>query len=229
MSDLFIASGLDSRAPRPLADRLRPTALPEVVGQDHLVGPDGALTRLLRSGSLGSLIFWGPPGTGKTTVARLLAGATDLHFEQISAVFTGVADLKRVFEAARGRRSTGQGRCSLSTKSTASTAPSSTLSCPSWRTAPSRSSAPRRRTRPSSSMPPAVASPRPVFGRLTRRDRAPPAGAEEVTGKPLTVDGGRAGEPRAQGRRGRARGAPRWAEEVWRAAKPGRGLPTPRP
>ena len=109
MSDLFTAAGLDEAAPRPLADRLRPTKLEEVVGQDHLVGPDGALTRLLRSGSLGSLIFWGPPGTGKTTVARLLANETDLHFEQISAIFSGVADLKKVFEAARGRRATGHG------------------------------------------------------------------------------------------------------------------------
>ena len=109
MSDLFTAAGLDEAAPRPLADRLRPTKLEEVVGQDHLVGPDGALTRLLRSGSLGSLIFWGPPGTGKTTVARLLANETELHFEQISAIFSGVADLKKVFEAARGRRATGQG------------------------------------------------------------------------------------------------------------------------
>ena len=109
MTDLFTAAGLDEAAPRPLADRLRPTKLEEVVGQDHLVGPDGALTRLLRSGSLGSLIFWGPPGTGKTTVARLLANETDLHFEQISAIFSGVADLKKVFEAARGRRATGQG------------------------------------------------------------------------------------------------------------------------
>jgi putative ATPase len=109
MSDLFQSAGLDKDAPRPLADRLRPTKLSEVVGQDHLVGPDGALTRLLRSGSLGSLIFWGPPGTGKTTVARLLAGETELHFEQISAIFSGVADLKKVFEAARGRRSTGRG------------------------------------------------------------------------------------------------------------------------
>jgi putative ATPase len=109
VSDLFAAAGLDRDAPRPLADRMRPTNLAEVVGQDHLVGPDGILTRLIASKSLGSLIFWGPPGTGKTTVARLLAHETDLHFEQISAIFSGVADLKKVFEAARGRRATGTG------------------------------------------------------------------------------------------------------------------------
>ncbi len=92
----------------PLADRLRPRALPEVVGQHHLLGPAGTLTRMLQRGSLASLILWGPPGVGKTTIARLLAEQANLHFVQLSAVFSGVADLKKCFEEATRRRAHGQ-------------------------------------------------------------------------------------------------------------------------
>ena len=109
MSDLFSASGMADEAPRPLADRLRPGTLSEVVGQDHLLGPDGALGRMLKTGRLGSIIFWGPPGVGKTTIARLLAKETDLEFEAISAVFSGVKDLRAAFDRAENRRTTGKG------------------------------------------------------------------------------------------------------------------------
>lgn len=109
MANLFEAAGLEADAPRPLADRLRPQRMEDVVGQDHLIGEEGPLGRMLAAGRLSSIVLWGPPGTGKTTIARLLAERVGLYFEQISAVFSGVADLRKVFEAARGRRQTGQG------------------------------------------------------------------------------------------------------------------------
>jgi putative ATPase len=97
------------QAPRPLADRLRPRSIDEVVGQDHLLKPEGPIGRMVAAHRIASMILWGPPGCGKTTLARLLAEHTDLHFEPLSAIFSGVADLRKIFEAARGRRAAGQG------------------------------------------------------------------------------------------------------------------------
>jgi putative ATPase len=99
----------ESQAPRPLADRLRPKRLEEVVGQQHLLAADAPIGRMVASGHISSMVLWGPPGCGKTTLARLLAEHTSLHFEPLSAVFSGVADLRKIFEAARSRRMAGQG------------------------------------------------------------------------------------------------------------------------
>ena len=111
MTSLFDRPGVVPEGPRPLADRIRPQRLEDVIGQEHLIGPEGALTRMLASGRVPSIILWGPPGTGKTTIARLLAGETGLVFEQMSAIFSGVADLKKAFDQARMRRE--QGRATL--------------------------------------------------------------------------------------------------------------------
>ncbi|MGH7079685.1 MAG: AAA family ATPase, partial [Acetobacteraceae bacterium] len=108
-ADASRADASRAGAARPLADRLRPRTLAEVVGQDHLVGPSGTLSRMLAQGSLASLILWGPPGSGKTTIARLLAQRSGLAFVQLSAVFSGIADLRRAFDEARRRRRQREG------------------------------------------------------------------------------------------------------------------------
>ncbi len=113
MADLFDTAPTGDpptgKGPRPLADRLRPARLEDVIGQDHILGPEGSLRIMLDAGAMSSLVLWGPPGVGKTTIARLLAQETDLHFVQISAIFTGVPDLRKVFEAAKLRHANGQG------------------------------------------------------------------------------------------------------------------------
>lgn len=109
MTSLFEAAGMDEGAPTPLAELLRPQSLEEVIGQDHIVGPEGPIGRMVAEGRLASIILWGPPGTGKTTIARLIADRVGLQFEQISAIFSGVADLRKVFETAKARRLAGQG------------------------------------------------------------------------------------------------------------------------
>jgi putative ATPase len=109
MPDLFEAAGLSAAAPRPLADRMRPQKLADVVGQEHLLGQDGPIGRMVAQKRIASMILWGPPGVGKTTIARLLAAESGLDFQQVSAVFSGVADLRKVFDAAKARRTSGHG------------------------------------------------------------------------------------------------------------------------
>ena len=107
MTSLFENAGLGEEA-RPLADRLRPASIEDVVGQTQLLGNGAPLARMVETGKISSLVLWGPPGTGKTTIARLLAGVGGLAFEQISAIFSGVADLKKVFAQAKSRREVGE-------------------------------------------------------------------------------------------------------------------------
>ena len=109
MTDLFSAAGLDKSAPQPLADRLRPKKLSQVIGQDHLIGEDGPIGRMLANKRLASMILWGPPGVGKTTIAQLLAEDAELEFDPISAIFSGVKDLRTAFERAESRRQVGKG------------------------------------------------------------------------------------------------------------------------
>jgi putative ATPase len=109
VTDLFESAGLEGDAPRPLADILRPEQIEDVVGQEHLLGPVGPIGRMLGQGRMASLVLWGPPGVGKTTIARLLAKRAGLEFEQLSAIFSGVRDLRAAFDRAEGRRASGKG------------------------------------------------------------------------------------------------------------------------
>ena len=157
MADLFADQQVPSRevetpaANAPLADRLRPTSLDEVVGQDHLTGPEGAIGRMVASGRLASMILWGPPGTGKTTIARLLAGAVGLRFVAISAVFSGVADLKKCSLKPEQLLARVSRPCCSWMRSIVSIVRSRMASSPLWKTAPSRWSERRPRTRASRS------------------------------------------------------------------------------
>jgi putative ATPase len=135
MADLFAEDPVQQHRDEPtedapLADRLRPCSLDEVIGQQHLTGPEGAIGRMVAAGRLSSMVLWGPPGTGKTSIARLLADAVGMRYEAVSAVFSGVADLKKAFAAAKKHERQVSARFCLWTRFTASTAPNRTVSCP---------------------------------------------------------------------------------------------------
>ena len=221
---LFAAAGLDSDAPRPLADKLRPDKLADVVGQDHLLGPDGALTRMLESRSLGSLIFWGPPGTGKTTVARLLAQATESAFRaDLGDLFRRRRSEEGLRCGARARARPGRGRSCSSTRSTASTA-RSRIQLPAGDGRRHHRAGRRDHRKPVLRADRAAAVARARAGvQVARRRRAIEKllhAAEAIEGKKLPLDD----EARASLIRmadGDGRASLTLAEEVWRAARAG--------